>query len=71
MTHDKIQDLKAEENFIARLKKQKEKMEILNTEFQQQDTLISEQEHLIKTLTASNNQLKSNLEELSQKVEVL
>ena len=41
MTQDKIQDLKAEENFIARLKKQKEKMEILNTEFQQQDTLIS------------------------------
>lgn len=30
LTHDKIQDLKAEENFIARLKKQKQKMELLN-----------------------------------------
>ena len=43
-------------------------MEILNSEFQKQDTLITEQEHLIKTLTASNNQLKSGLDEFSQKI---
>ena len=71
LTHDKIHDLRTEEDFIARLKKQKHKMEILNSEFQQQDALINDQEQLIKSLTADNTHLQRTLQEYSQRLQTL